>query len=162
MIKNYKLFNKINENYIKDEYLTNLYKDKFFFPEVYMNKYDWKKELYYIVLIDKILLKKYNNRYWTNGDCFTVTKKNKIISPGGYGMDYLINELNNFKFYTADEFYKKDPYICEKLYLKILNDLKDRKINNYDWYGKMLLNYKRVLSNVKELKYIETANNYNI
>lgn len=60
-----------------------------------------------------------------------------------------------FKFYTADGFYKKDRYICEKLYLKIINELKNRKINNYDWYDKMLLNYKRFLSNVEELKHIE-------
>lgn len=162
MIKNYNSFNENNENYIKDEYLTNLYKDKFFFPEVYMNEYDWEKKMYYIVLIKKVELKTYNNKYWPRGDAFTVTKKNKIISPGGYGLDYNIKELNNLKFYTADEFYKKDPYICKKLYLKIINELKHRKINNYDWYGKMLLNYKRVLSNVEELKFFDTINDYNI
>lgn len=156
----------------KDEKLTKKYKDKFFIAPVYMREYDWKKEDFYIVLVNSIEIRnnpepRYDSKnqlkphiYWPRANNFTVMKNGEIKDAGGWGHDYTEEDFNEIEFMTAQEFYNKNPELCEKLYWKVLEVLKTGKCA--DWYCKMCKDYERVLGEVEELKYIKNSEKYNL
>lgn len=155
-----------------DEELTKKYKDKFFISPVYMRKYDWIKEDFYIVLVKSVEIKNNPQPYkdikgqlkphthCTRSDSFTVMKNGKIENPAGWGHDYTKEEFNEIDFMTAQEFYNKDPELVERLYWKVIDVIKSGKCSN--WYCEMCENYESVLSKVKQLEYINAAKKYNM
>ena len=82
--------------------LSKKYKDHFFLSDVFMKEYNWKKEDFYIVLVNKI--EPHNSPYPLNhlynprGDSFTVFENGKIKEPGGWGMSETEENFNNIHF----------------------------------------------------------------
>ncbi len=148
------------ENFIRDKILSKEYKDKIFIAPVFMNEYSWKQEDFYITLVKDVVIDNSSNKYWPISDCFTVMKTGEITSPAGWGLDYTLERLKKIDFMTAQEFYNKYPKLCEKLYLQVVDILEKKQCG--DWYCKMLKNYERVLSEVKELEYVNMAKKYNL
>jgi hypothetical protein len=154
MIISFKIFEK-KENF-------DQYKDKFF---LYNSRYS-QDELYYIVLVDYIEKYKYQlpmNYYATpHGDCFSVMKDGRIANPGGWGKSLSKHEFENVDFMTSDEFYKKHPDICVKLYLKIIREYSVNTTGYATWYYKTLERYKTILETIKDLDELIAISKYNL
>jgi len=162
MITKFKIFESQN---------ANDYKGKFFTSPVFIREYDWKKEDFYIVLVNdidfkwKIDSKPFSEtKIWPRADCFTVMKDGEIKDPTGWGHHYTQEEFDNIEFMTPIEFYNKYTKLCEELYLKVIKDFAkfDNKVTQYNWYSKTLNFYKETLETVPELRYIVDAEKYNL
>jgi len=148
------------------------YKDKFFLSPCYMRECDWKDEDFYIILVKDVDFHWHidgtGDVIWPKGDSFTVMKNGKIKNPAGWGHNYKskdsnakgIDNFDDIDFMTAEEFYNKNPELCEKLYWFICDELDSKKYG--DWYGVMLKNYKRVLETAPELEHFKNALKYNL
>ena len=162
--ENREIDHKIKLSKIDFDALTKKYKDHFFLCDYGNREYDWKKEDFYIILVDSIDPHTYttplNHLYNPHGDSFTVYKNGEISHAGGWGMSNTQEEFDNIHFMSAIEFYKEHEELCEKLFLKIINDL---KIENWvSWYLKTLKRYLEVLETVPELQYIKDSEKYNL
>lgn len=89
-------------------------------------------------------------------------KNGDIKDPGGWGHYYTEEEFNKIEFMTPIEFYEKYPELCQKLFDKVYNDYNGRNINQYDWYGKMLIKYKNALETIPQLRYYVDSKKYNL
>ena len=151
------------------------YKDKFFLSPCYMREYDYRDEDFYIVLVKDVDFHWHidsGNVIWPKGDSFTVMKNGKIKNPAGWGHNYKskgsdtkvgifnLDIFEDIDFMSAEEFYDKNPELCEKLYWFICDELNSNKYG--DWYGKMLKNYKRVLETAPQLEHFKNAVKYNL
>ena len=165
MITNFKIF-ETNYSKYKD---ASKYEGKFFIEQCYMNEYEWKKESFYIVLVEEMLYKEYSaDRYgekhpiWPSGDSFTVMKNGKIKDPAGWGHSYSKEELDKINFMTPEEFYQQNPDLCEKLYWKIRDDYEKFKDDNSSWYSKTIKLYKKTLETISAFKHFENSEKYNL
>lgn len=148
------------------------YEDKFFISPVYMREYDHTKEDFYVVLVKKVDFHwhtdTWGNTIWPQGDSFTIMKNGKIKNPGGWGYSYkgkdndtpYLDDFDKIDFMTAEEFYNKNPKLCEKLYFFVCDVLISKQYG--EWYGVMLKNYKRVLETAPELEHFKNALKYNL
>lgn len=162
--ENKEIDHKIKLSKIDFDALTKKYKDHFFLCDKYMREYDWEKKDFSIVLVDKIepheSTSPLNHLYNPYGDSFTVYKNGEIKNPGGWGMSNTQEEFDNIHFMSAIEFYKEHEKLCEKLFLKIINELKIDKWS--PWYLETLKRYSEVLETVPELQYIRDSEKYNL
>jgi len=150
MITKFKLF----ENNKKD------YMGKFFLVPCE----DWTGKKLYIVLVKEVDFKWYVDgkgyRIWPMGDNFTVDKNGDIKNPAGWGYHYTQEEFDKIDFLTPEEFWQKEPELCEKLYLKVKNELDEGKCGG--WYCEMLNFYKNRLETVKDFEHYIDAKKYNL
>jgi hypothetical protein len=165
-MKYVKLFeNAIFSKKIKD--INDKYRNKFIFP--YVNGYENKVDLNFIVLIDNINTNEhYIDRVIPSGSSFVYNKMNKIRknSCGHYSKPYTLKQLLKIKPYTIDEFYKEKNEMCNTLFHFIYDEYrKNKKIGSdyvVEWYNNSIIRFYNELIKIDEFNGIVKANNYNI
>jgi len=92
-------------------------------------------------------------------ECFDIDNNN-ISYPVGDNESLSIEDFNKINFMNATEFYNSYKDICEKLYYKIIEDLKNVELEY--WRRMILKNYKKELDKIPEFKFFVDSDKFNI
>ena len=103
---------------------------------------------------------KSNINIFVSFDCFDIDYDNNISLPVGDNNSLSIEDFKKIIFMTPIEFYNSNKDICEKLYYKIIEDLKDAEIKY--WHRIILKNYKKELDKIPDFKFFADSDKFNI